>query len=89
VSVGSHKDDDVVSLDSLEAFSFGKGAGTRALKELLALTDKHNLGVSLTAEPFNSSMSKSDLVRFYERFGFEHDHLTGSDSDDPVRGTIR
>ena len=86
VSVGSHKDDDVVSLDTLEAFSFGKGAGTRALKELLALTDKYDLGVSLTAEPFNSSMTSSDLVRFYERFGFEHDHLLGGDLDDPEEG---
>jgi len=83
VSVGSGDAHDAVSLDSLEALTYRKGAGSRALRALLDLTDKHGLTVTLTAEPFSfgdgtNLISRSDLVRFYERFGFGFDEREGS-----------
>jgi len=93
VSVGSGDDPQVVNLDSLEAITYRKGSGSRALRALLDLTDKHSLGVSLTAQPFSFAfppsadlISADDLVRFYKRFGFEHDDRAGSDWDEPEEG---
>ena len=94
VSVGSSNDPDVVNLDSLEATTYRKGAGSRALRALLDLTDKHNLGVRLTAEPFSFAypapadlISRDDLIRFYTRFGFRHDDAAESEEwDEPEEG---
>ena len=83
VSVGSGDAHDAVSLDSLEALTYRKGAGSRALRALLDLTDKHGLTVTLTAEPFSFGdatdlISRDALVRFYKRFGFDFDESEGS-----------
>ena len=83
VSVGSGDAHDAVSLDSLEALTYRKGAGSRALRALLDLTDKHGLTVTLTAEPFSFGdatdlISRDALVRFYKRFGFDFDEREGS-----------
>jgi hypothetical protein len=94
VSVGSSNDPDVVNLDSLEATTYRKGAGSRALRALLDLTDKHNLGVRLTAEPFSFAypapadlISRDALIRFYTRFGFRHDDAAESEEwDEPEEG---
>ena len=91
VSVGGGDQPDVVNLDSLEALYRRRGAGSKALQALLDLTDKHNLSVFLTAEPFSfdpheRTISRSDLVKFYEKFGFEYDHTAGSEGYDPEDG---
>jgi hypothetical protein len=68
---------DYIHLDSIEALRPGRGNGGRALRALLDLVDKHNLGITLTAMPFhrydaegNPLPGLDDLVRIYQRFGF-------------------
>ena len=96
VSVGSGDAHDAVSLDSLEALTYRKGAGSRALRALLDLTDKHGLTVTLTAEPFSvrafpdpDLISRDGLVRFYKRFGFDFDGDEDEDEDDGFYPMIR
>ena len=77
VSISGVEGPDSVSLDLLEATSPRKGAGRRALRTLLSLTDKHDLTVTLVAQPLNvgsgAPIAQADLIRFYERFGFHFD----------------
>jgi hypothetical protein len=68
---------DYIELEMIEALRPGRGNGGRALRALLDLVDKHNLGITLIAMPFhrydaegNPLPGLDDLVRIYQRFGF-------------------
>jgi GNAT superfamily N-acetyltransferase len=81
---------DYIELEMIEALRPGRGNGGRALRALLDLVDKHNLGVTLTAMPFhrydaegNPLPGLDDLVRIYQRFGFRlEEGLEDEDEDE-------
>lgn len=65
---------DGVTLDIIEASTKGKGAGTFAMQALIALADEFGIRLYLYALPYQGSMSREDLVSFYEKFGFYQDY---------------
>jgi len=80
---------DYIELEMIEALRPGRGNGGRALRALLDLVDKHNLGVTLTAMPFhrydaegNPLPGLDDLVRIYQRFGFRLEEGQDEDEDE-------
>lgn len=77
---------DEVELELIESRVHKQGAGSRALRTLLDLVDKHHLGVTLNAMPFSSDArrppSLDDLVRLYQRFGFRVEEEVDEDEDE-------
>jgi hypothetical protein len=81
---------DYIELELIEALTPGRGDGSRALRALLDLVDKHNLGVTLNAMPFrryDATASTAlpgldDLVRIYQRFGFRLEEGQDEDEDE-------
>jgi GNAT superfamily N-acetyltransferase len=52
----------------------GKGLATKAMKEFIHLADEQDVPVRLTAKPlelFGERLSKSQLISWYSKFGFE------------------
>ena len=52
----------------------GKGLATKAMEEFVSLADDHNVPVRLVAKPLETlgeRLSKSQLVSWYSKFGFE------------------
>ena len=76
---------DYIELELIEARIHKQGAGSRALRVLLDLVDKHHLGVTLNAMPFSSDAKRppslDDLVRLYQRFGFRLDEDEDEDEE--------
>ena len=76
---------DEIELELIEARIHKQGAGSRALRVLLDLVDKHHLGVTLNAMPFSSDAKRppslDDLVRLYQRFGFRLDEDEDEDEE--------
>jgi len=76
---------DFIELELIEAESPREGAGSLAIRTLLALVDKHHLGVILNAMPFSRWLARTlpldDLVRFYQRFGFRLDEAEDEDEE--------
>ena len=63
-----------IRIDELEAGSRGQGEGTKALRFLTGLADKHGVSLFLQAHPFGDEhMSLEALERFYRRHGFRPD----------------
>jgi GNAT superfamily N-acetyltransferase len=77
---------DEIELELIEARIHKQGAGSRALRVLLDLVDKHHLGVTLNAMPFSSDAKRppslDDLVRLYQRFGFRVEEGQDEDEDE-------
>lgn len=49
----------------------GKGNGSRALRLICELADRHNVTIMATVEPLHTDgLSKADLHRWYRRAGF-------------------
>jgi GNAT superfamily N-acetyltransferase len=65
------QDDHKVSLETLRAHRLRQGAGSAIMRKLIALADKLQITVWLTATPLNPSISFDALVAFYSRFGFK------------------
>ena len=73
-----HVESDHVWLHKIRLPSSHRGQGTRLMADFLALTDKANLPVCLTADPIEEGLdplkhnpNTYDLVKWYCRFGFK------------------
>jgi GNAT superfamily N-acetyltransferase len=72
-----------IKIETLRALSRRKGEGTKAMRFLTDLADKHGVELYLYAKPFgDEKMPLDDLVRFYRRFGFDESEENRSDEDD-------
>ena len=69
-----------VHIDRLRALTRKQGEGTKAMRFLTSLADKHGVKLSLYAKPFGSEpMNRDTLVNFYRRFGFYPDEAEEED----------
>ena len=69
-----------VHIDRLRALTRKQGEGTKAMRFLTSLADKHGVKLSLYAKPFGSAaMNRDTLVNFYRRFGFYPDEAEEED----------
>lgn len=69
-----------IHLDEVRALTRKQGEGTKAMRFLTALADKHGIKLSLYAKPFGSeAMNRDTLVNFYRRFGFYPDEAEEED----------
>jgi len=60
-----------VHIDEVRALTKKQGEGTKAVRFLTDLADKHGVELYLYAKPFgNEAMDLDNLVRFYRRHGF-------------------
>jgi hypothetical protein len=60
-----------VHIDEVRALTKKQGEGTKAMRFLTDLADKHGVELYLYAKPFgNEAMDLDTLVRFYRRHGF-------------------
>jgi hypothetical protein len=51
--------------------SFGKGAGTAAMRTIMDVAAKHNVNIRLVATPFGEeTLNKQQLVNWYKSLGF-------------------
>ncbi len=65
-------DPNKVHLEMLRADEMGKGQGSRALKKVLALADKHGVTVQLDAVPVGKGgPDAAKLMEFYREHGFK------------------
>jgi len=76
-----------VHIDEVRALVPQQGAGTKAMRFLTDLADKHGVTLMLYPMPFGSAaMSRDDLVRFYRRHGFRWvDEEEDGEEDEMVR----
>lgn len=75
-----------IKIETIQALSRRKGEGTKALRFLTDLADKHGVSLYLYAKPFgDEAMDLDDLVRFYRRFGFRQDE-EGDEEEDEYEG---
>jgi hypothetical protein len=69
-----------IHIDRLRALTRKQGEGTKAMRFLTSLADKHGVKLSLYAKPFGSEpMNRDTLVNFYRRFGFYPDEAEEED----------
>ena len=60
-----------IHVDEVRALTQKQGEGTKAMRFLTDLADKHGVELYLYAKPFgNEAMDLDNLVRFYRRHGF-------------------
>jgi ribosomal protein S18 acetylase RimI-like enzyme len=60
-----------IHVDEVRALTQKQGEGTKAIRFLTDLADKHGVELYLYAKPFgNEAMDLDNLVRFYRRHGF-------------------
>jgi hypothetical protein len=60
-----------IHVDEVRALTQKQGEGTKAMRFLTSLADKHGVKLSLYAKPFgHEAMDLDNLVRFYRRHGF-------------------
>ena len=63
---------DGIALNHIQASRPGKGTGSNSLKYITDLADKHQVPITLTAmESGSKSLPQAELVKWYERNGFE------------------
>ena len=75
-----------VHLDEVRALRPSKGEGTKAMRFLVELADKHSVTLTLFPMPFgNEKMDTDDLVRFYRRHGFRFESEQGDGDFDMIR----
>jgi len=58
---------------SLHSMDRGQGNATRVMQKIVDIADKYNVTIALDAVPFGTGenrMSRSQLVKFYKKFGF-------------------
>lgn len=66
-----------IRISSIDTLNAGQGAASKALNTILAVADKHGIGVELIASPYGSEeLSTGQLKSWYARHGFVSD---GSD----------
>jgi GNAT superfamily N-acetyltransferase len=71
-----------VHLDEVRALRPGKGAGTKAMRFLAELADKHGVTMTLFPMPFgDQKMDTDDLVRFYRKHGFRFESEEGDEEE--------
>ncbi len=69
-----------VHIDRLRALTRKQGEGTKAMRFLTSLADKHGVKLSLYAKPFGSeAMNRDTLVNVYRRFSFYPDEAEEED----------
>ena len=72
-----------IKIETLRALSRRKGEGTKAMRFLTDLADKHGVSLYLYAKPFgDEAMDLDDLVRFYRRFGFRQAEEADEEEDE-------
>ena len=72
-----------IKIETIRALSRRKGEGTKAMRFLTDLADKHGVSLYLYAKPFgDEAMDLDDLVRFYRRFGFRQDEEADEEEDE-------
>lgn len=75
-----------VHLDEVRALCPGKGEGTKAMRFLTDLADKHGVSLTLFPMPFgNEKMYTDDLVRFYRKHGFQFESEQWDGDFDMIR----
>jgi len=52
------------------------GIGTKLLNAFIEFAKSNNKDIVLYASPFNNEMTIDDLIKFYNKFGFEQDNRT-------------
>jgi len=69
-----------IHLSFIRSVEQNKGWGTEGLKFLIGLADKHGVSIDLDASPVGEKvLSKSQLIAWYKRHGFEH--VKGDEAD--------
>ena len=75
--VEASKDGNEVHIHDIRTTSPRSGAGTKALKHLTNLADKHNVKLNLFAKAYSNSPDHINnterLVKWYEKHGFQHE----------------
>ena len=76
--VHASKDGHQVHIHDLRTLDPDKGNGTKALKHLTAMADKHGVKLNLHAKAYSKQpehVTKThQLVSWYKKHGFTHDH---------------
>lgn len=65
---------ETVSLNTIRSFSRGNGEGSKGLRWILSLAEKHSVRVAVTIEPFGTTkprLSRRQLTSWYRRYGFQ------------------
>lgn len=63
-----------IRISSIETMKAGQGAASKALDTVLAVADKHGIGVELIASPYGSEdLNTRHLKSWYARHGFMSD----------------
>jgi hypothetical protein len=71
-----------VHIDEVRALRPGKGEGTKAMRFLAELADKHGVTMTLFPMPFgDQKMDTDDLVRFYRKHGFRFESEEGDEEE--------
>jgi GNAT superfamily N-acetyltransferase len=79
-----------VHLDEVRALRPGKGEGTKAMRFLAELADKHGVTMTLFPMPFgDQKMDTDDLVRFYRKHGFRFESEESDEDDEDDSEMIR
>lgn len=75
--VEASKDGNEVHIHDIRTTSPRSGAGTKALKHLTNLADKHNVKLNLFAKAYSNNSDHINnterLVKWYEKHGFQHE----------------
>lgn len=75
--VHASRDGNQVHLHDIQTLAPKSGAGTKALKHLTSLADKHGVKLNLFAKAYSNRpehiRSTPKLIKWYERHGFKHD----------------
>ena len=61
----------VVYLEMIVADTPKCGSGTKAMRGICKLANHHGVQIWLEAKPLRVEWSEGDLIKWYERFGFE------------------
>lgn len=72
------EEEDEIILDLIFVKERRKGIAQILIKELIKLAKKKNKNITLYAEPqLDAKISSEDLIKFYEKMGFEEDTSMG------------
>lgn len=75
--VHASRDGSQVHIHDIQTLALKSGAGTKALKHLTSLADKHGVKLNLFAKAYSNRpehiRSTPKLIKWYEKHGFKHD----------------
>lgn len=72
-------EDDEIIIDVVEVIEKRKGTGSELVKMVIEIAEEMGKNIGICAYPQDDSIELCDLVRFYEKLGFEIDYDTGNE----------